>query len=315
MKHECNVARDLMPLCIDGAASEESQQFVDEHVAECGECNAIYGEMNAALPQMREEKENAVLEKAARNMRTKRTIRALWAIIISMAALIIVILANLDEVEKMLDDALFHLRYVGRNSEIRLDAFDIMLRKEKDSDHSPATLTVHSYPCGSHSFTPDMILRYDEMTGDAYLRIRFYYTKEDRLKDQIGRSSYFWQLPGTLFFEQGDCIYYSSYDIYEEARPTDGVFYEDVELARIELAYGDEITILWSNEFGLPAIWNNGYLRQSPIATPTPTPDQPFTTSPASTEKPTVTPTATPTSTPEPTSTTKLELPWWKRKP
>ena len=45
MKRKCNVARDLMPLVIDGVASEDSQQYVDEHIAECTECALTYGAM------------------------------------------------------------------------------------------------------------------------------------------------------------------------------------------------------------------------------------------------------------------------------
>lgn len=50
MKTECNVARDLMPLCIDGVASGESRQYVAAHTAECTACKACYEEMSNALP-------------------------------------------------------------------------------------------------------------------------------------------------------------------------------------------------------------------------------------------------------------------------
>jgi len=42
MKHDCNVARDLMPLMLDGAASEESQKLLNEHLEECADCQAYY---------------------------------------------------------------------------------------------------------------------------------------------------------------------------------------------------------------------------------------------------------------------------------
>lgn len=309
MKNDCNVARDLMPLCIDGAASEESQQYVDEHVAECSECSDIYGEMSAALPQKRKEKETAALEKAARNLRTRRTVRALWAIIISMMALLIVIVANAGAVEQMLDDIHFRLTYVGKNNEMRLEAFHIRLIQTEDSYYSSAKLDVHSNPCGDYAFTPDVILRYDELTGDAYLRIRFYYTREDRQKDREGRNNYYWQLPGTLYYEPNDCIYYSSYDPSEEEPPTNEPYYDDVELTRIELAYGDEITILWTNADGLPAHWYAGELTQNPIATPTPQPSATPTRAPTATP----TPTASPTPTAEPTPKPSPALPWRKR--
>ena len=49
MKRNCDMVRDLMPLCIDGAASEESQQVVAEHVAECKSCQQIYQDMQGSL--------------------------------------------------------------------------------------------------------------------------------------------------------------------------------------------------------------------------------------------------------------------------
>lgn len=82
MKNKCNVAKDLMPLVIDGVASEESQQYVDEHIAECTECALTYGAMRVELPRANQEKERAEMEKAAKEMRKKRRQRIRWSIII-----------------------------------------------------------------------------------------------------------------------------------------------------------------------------------------------------------------------------------------
>lgn len=81
MKNKCNVARDLMPLVIDGVASEESQQYVDEHIAECTECALTYGAMRVELPRANQEKERAEMEKAAKAMKKKRRKRLCWAIV------------------------------------------------------------------------------------------------------------------------------------------------------------------------------------------------------------------------------------------
>ena len=59
MKDKCSIARDLMPLVIDGACSEESSKFVKEHVSECPPCAEIWGEMKSELPRMAAEKEKA----------------------------------------------------------------------------------------------------------------------------------------------------------------------------------------------------------------------------------------------------------------
>lgn len=80
MKHECNVARDLMPLTIDGAASGESQKLLDEHLEECAACREYYNGMKAALPialKANSEQEQKAFDDAARKLRKKRRFR-LW---------------------------------------------------------------------------------------------------------------------------------------------------------------------------------------------------------------------------------------------
>ena len=49
-KISCDLARDLMPLAIDGVCSEASRQAVDAHVAACPACEKAYDEMRAVSP-------------------------------------------------------------------------------------------------------------------------------------------------------------------------------------------------------------------------------------------------------------------------
>lgn len=51
MKTDCNVARDLMPLCIDDAASEESVKYLNDHLSQCEECKTLFEDMKAAMPK------------------------------------------------------------------------------------------------------------------------------------------------------------------------------------------------------------------------------------------------------------------------
>lgn len=89
MKDKCSIARDLMPLVIDGACSEESSKFVKEHVSECPPCAEIWGEMKTELPRVAAEKEKAELEKAAKAMKKKRRKRVAWIAIIAAALSIV----------------------------------------------------------------------------------------------------------------------------------------------------------------------------------------------------------------------------------
>ncbi len=91
MKDKCSIARDLMPLVIDGACSEESSSFVKEHVSQCPPCAEIWGEMKTELPRMAAEKEKAELEKAARAMKKKRRKRVFWTVLLSVMAAVVLV--------------------------------------------------------------------------------------------------------------------------------------------------------------------------------------------------------------------------------
>lgn len=45
MNKDCAIARDLMPQVIDHIASEESQAFVEGHMADCEPCTQVYADM------------------------------------------------------------------------------------------------------------------------------------------------------------------------------------------------------------------------------------------------------------------------------
>ncbi|MBR5684017.1 MAG: zf-HC2 domain-containing protein [Ruminococcus sp.] len=49
MKYDHEIIRDLMPLCIDGIASEKSRKAVEEHLAECAECKSEWEQMKGNI--------------------------------------------------------------------------------------------------------------------------------------------------------------------------------------------------------------------------------------------------------------------------
>lgn len=49
MKYDHDIIRDLMPLCIDGIASEKSREAVENHIAECPECKAEWEQMKKSI--------------------------------------------------------------------------------------------------------------------------------------------------------------------------------------------------------------------------------------------------------------------------
>ena len=123
MKSKCNVAKDLMPLVIDGVASEDSQQYVDEHIAECTECALTYGAMKVELPRANQEKERAEMERAAKEMRKKRRKRVLWTALISVVIYIVVFVGG---------DWLYHTLTLSTQYPMDKDEFTVQLYKQSD---------------------------------------------------------------------------------------------------------------------------------------------------------------------------------------
>lgn len=77
MKHDCDIVRDLMPMCIDGTASDKARTMVEEHVQECPPCDRIYAEMKGEtkieLPVQSAAPEFATTVKKMQKHRKRRT--------------------------------------------------------------------------------------------------------------------------------------------------------------------------------------------------------------------------------------------------
>ena len=88
MHENCNIMRDLMPLCIDGAASDDSHRALSRHIADCDECLKYYREMQTdmtrALSARPTEDE---VKQAMRLVARKRRRRVLLIILASAAGL------------------------------------------------------------------------------------------------------------------------------------------------------------------------------------------------------------------------------------
>lgn len=96
MNKDCNIARDLMPLVIDGAASDDSYAFVREHIQHCVSCKDYFCGMKDAFnvtekEQQWQEEEKKLLAAAAHSLKKRRRIRALKAVLIGAAAALIFI--------------------------------------------------------------------------------------------------------------------------------------------------------------------------------------------------------------------------------
>lgn len=89
---ECNVVRDLMPLCVDSAASEDSRKLVVDHVWKCEKCAEVYKEMQGHLLPGQED-DTDYLDAAARRLHRKRKNRKriLIAVTCLLTAIVVMI--------------------------------------------------------------------------------------------------------------------------------------------------------------------------------------------------------------------------------
>lgn len=47
--NECEIAKDLIPLCVDDAASPSSVEFVNRHISACADCRKVMENMKGSL--------------------------------------------------------------------------------------------------------------------------------------------------------------------------------------------------------------------------------------------------------------------------
>ena len=54
MNIKCEVVRDLLPLYVDGVASEESCTLIEEHLKECEDCKEYLKLLQEDIPDVSE---------------------------------------------------------------------------------------------------------------------------------------------------------------------------------------------------------------------------------------------------------------------
>ena len=93
-RNDCDIARDLMPLAIDGVCSEGSQRFLDAHTTACAPCKALYTRMKALpLPPIQPEpnQEAQALKRGLKYL--GKRFKALWVALAALACAFVLLLA------------------------------------------------------------------------------------------------------------------------------------------------------------------------------------------------------------------------------
>lgn len=121
---ECNVVRDLMPLCIDSAASEDSRKLVVDHVWKCEKCAEVYKEMQGHLLPGQED-DTDYLDAAARKLHRKQKNRKRLLIAVTCAVTVILVLT-----------AMWGYDYATNRSafSVALDEYDAYLTRMRNGE-------------------------------------------------------------------------------------------------------------------------------------------------------------------------------------
>ena len=93
-RNDCDIARDLMPLSIDGVCSDGSQRFLDEHAAACPTCQSLYARMKTIqLPEYNAEpnQEAQALKRGLKYL--GKRFKALWIALAALVCAFVVLLA------------------------------------------------------------------------------------------------------------------------------------------------------------------------------------------------------------------------------
>ncbi len=71
MENNCKVINDLMPLCTENLASEESVALVEAHVSKCDNCRAAYEELKQNSESVSKEQQAAPLKDVKKKLRRR----------------------------------------------------------------------------------------------------------------------------------------------------------------------------------------------------------------------------------------------------
>lgn len=95
----CEVIRDLLPLYLDGVCSEETKKIVEEHLAECGECQEymqqLQTDLNMGKESVKDLDEKKLLQEGVEHMKAigKRNIVDKLIIVDTLLNLLLIVAA------------------------------------------------------------------------------------------------------------------------------------------------------------------------------------------------------------------------------
>ena len=212
---ECNVVRDLMPLCIDSAASEDSRKLVVDHVWKCEKCAQVYQEMQGhLLPGQQDDID--YLDIAARKQQRKRRNRK--RILIALTCMLTAVVVLL---------AVWGYGYATQMSifPVGLDEYDVYLTRTREDGRIILNINMDDKRlCYSYS-----IVGTREKNGDCFYSIS--------VETTLIRKH--WETPQRVNTDVEDGWYWSDGAVYSGYTAT------HTPIASIRVVCGDEEKVIY----------------------------------------------------------------------
>lgn len=136
---KCDVTRDLMPLCVDGAASEATQRRVHKHVEDCPACAEIYRDMQTRIePTSPDDGEAEQFDSAVKKIQHRHARRRLGSILLGVLLALVVCAAA----------AYGYWWYFVEEVPVPVDTYKVALRMRTTSTKGtvPLILRVKDFP-------------------------------------------------------------------------------------------------------------------------------------------------------------------------
>lgn len=134
---KCAVNRDLMPLCIDGTASEASRRKVRKHVAECPPCATVYQEMQTNVElDVPDEAEQQQFDTAVKKVRHRHARRKIMALLAGVVLALLVCAAA----------AYGYYWYWVEEVPVDVSSYSMELVRQKSEGNTPVILRVKNMP-------------------------------------------------------------------------------------------------------------------------------------------------------------------------
>ncbi len=230
MKIDCNVVRDLMPLVLDEAASHESADLVNTHVAECADCNTYFSNLKSVLPVVHTEKERQSTTQMVSKLRKRHWMRIVRNVMIGLLIGALLAAGGLylfrDQIHMM------------SATPAALEDYDLLLSQLKDG-RIVMCQCYHGLD-QSVSYTQQYI-RVDEQTRIGYYSINEYGAKQD-----VPFDLHSWSIMSKYVCE-GDTVSY--------LEPVPGEPY-DISMMEVQQIYkgtSKEHELIWTLGDSIPA--------------------------------------------------------------